>query len=307
MPPATTTRPLESAALVSNTTGSFNTANGADALLSNTTGDDNTAIGDFALFSNTEGGANTATGGLALQNNTTGNNNTAIGSSALRSNTTGNENVALGSFAGVNLTNGDRNIDIGNQGDASDSFTIRIGADQSRTFIAGIRGVAVANSVPVVIDPNGQLGTSGGSSRRLKDHIKPMAKASEAVLALKPVTFHYKSDNTNTPQFGLIAEEVAEINPDLVIRDKNGEICAVRYDAVNAMLLNEFLKEHRKVEEQQGKIDKQEATVAQQQREFQASIAQITARLEEQAAQIHKVSAQLQFGKSNAQFTSISH
>jgi predicted ribosome quality control (RQC) complex YloA/Tae2 family protein len=139
--------------------------------------------------------------------------------------------------------------------------------------------------MPVLIDSNNQLGTVN-SSRRFEREIKPINSASEAILALKPVTFHYKSDKTGTPQFGLIAEEVAEVNPDLVVRDKNGEIYTVRYDAVNAVLLNEFLKEHRKVEQQ-------EATIAQLKKDFGATIAQLTARLDEQAVQIQKVSAQL--------------
>jgi Chaperone of endosialidase len=284
-------------ALLSNTTGSGNTANGAFALFSNTIGLVNTATGLDALFSNTTGNNNTADGEEALESNTTGSHNAAFGSSAMRSNTTGSTNIALGSFAGVNLTTGDRNIDIGNNGVADESGTIRIGSDQSRTFIAGIRGVLVADSVPVVIDPAGQLGTIGGSSRRLKDHIKPMGTASQAILALKPVTFHYKSDKTNRPEFGLIAEEVAEVNPDLVVRDEKGDIYAVRYDAVNAMLLNEFLKEHRRVEEQQATIGqlksntaKQEATIS----ELRESLGVLTAQLKEQAAQIQSVSARLE-------------
>jgi trimeric autotransporter adhesin len=143
-----------------------------------------------------------------------------------------------------NLTTGDSNIDIGNPGVAGDSLTICIGfqGSQTATFIAGIRGLTTGNgdAIRVLIDSAGQLGTVS-SSRRFKKEIKPMDKASEAILALKPVTFHYKSDNTNTPQFGLIAEEVAEVNPDLVVRNADGEIYTVRYDAVNAMLLNEFL------------------------------------------------------------------
>src|SRR6266536_5933658 len=161
-------------------------------------------------------------------------------------------------------------------------------------FIGHIRGVTTANNnaIPVLIDSAGQLGTAS-SSRRFKKEIEPMNKVSESILALKPVTFHYKNDNTNRSEFGLIAEEVAEVNLDLVVRDENCEIYTVRYDAVNAMLLNEFLKEHRKVEEQNGKIQQQEATiselrstVAQQQKDFQATVAQFTRRLDEQAAQI---------------------
>ena len=170
-----------------------------------------------------------------------------------------------------------------------DADTIRIGrpAIQNRIFIAGIRRVTtgVANAVPVLIDSAGQLGTMS-SSLLFKKEIKPMDRASEAILALKPVTFHYKSDKTGTPQFGLIAEEVAEVNPDLVVRDENGEVYTVRYDAVNAMLLNEFLKEHREVAELK-------STVAEQRKGMEAMAAQ----LKEQAAQIQKVSAQLEARK----------
>src|SRR6266487_565098 len=172
-------------------------------------------------------------------------------------------------------------------------------------------GVTTANAaIPVLIDTVGQLGTTS-SSRRFKKEIKPMDKASETILGLKPVTFHYKSDTTETPQFGLIAEEVTEVNPGLVVRDENGEIYTVRYDAVNAMLLNEFLKEHRKVQEQGRKAQEQEATIAQQRKDSQAksdkleaTIAQqqmemrsVIARLNEQAAQIQKVSTQLEVSK----------
>jgi trimeric autotransporter adhesin len=288
-------------ALLSNTTGFGSTANGAFALLNNTTGLVNTATGLDALFSNTTGSNNTADGEEALESNTTGNHNAAFGSSALRSNSTGSTNIALGSFAGVNLTTGDRNIDIGNNGVADESSTIRIGSDQARTFIAGIRGVVVTDSVPVVIDPAGQLGTIGGSSRRLKQHIKPMDKASEGILGLKPVTFQYKRDETNTAQFGLIAEEVAAVNADLVVRDSDGEIYAVRYDAVNAMLLNEFLKEHRRVEDLKSAMAQQrsdfERAMAQQQKTTEALIA----RLNEQETRIQKVSAQIAVHKPEAQ------
>jgi hypothetical protein len=183
--------------------------------------------------------------------------------------------------AGLNLTGGSYNIDIGASGAAGDDGTIRIGGkNQTRIFIVAIRGVttANANAVPVVIDSFGQLGTMS-SSKRFKKEIKPMDQTSEAILGLKPVTFHYKSDSTGTAQFGLIAEEVAKVNPDLVVRDQNGEIYTVRYEAVNAMLLNEFLKEHRKNEEQ-------EATIARQQKQIEAL-----------AAGLQKVSAQLEVNK----------
>src|SRR6266403_577904 len=239
-------------ALSSNTTGGLNTATGVDALSSNTTGHDNTANGFTALYSNTTGYHNTANGYYALYSNTTSNSNTAEGYQALQNNT-GSDNTGLGVNAGLNLTTGSQNIDIGNSGVAGESNTMRIGraGNQTRAFIAGIRGVttANANAVPVVIDSAGQLGTMS-SSKRFKKEIKPMDQTSEAILALKPVTFHYKSDGTGTPQFGLIAEEVAQVNADLVVRGDDGEIYTVRYDAVNAMLLNEFLKEHQKVQEQ---------------------------------------------------------
>ncbi len=166
-------------------------------------------------------------------------------------NTSGDDNIALGNNAGLLLTTGNFNIDIGNPGLAGESSTIRIGSNQqTRTFVAGIRGVTTgnANAIPVLIDSLGQLGTVS-SSRRFKEEIKPMDQTSEAIHSLKPVTFHYKSDKTGIPQFGLIAEDVAEVNPDLIVRDQNGEIYTVRYDAVNAMLPNEFLKEHRTVQE----------------------------------------------------------
>ena len=271
-------------ALFNNTTGAENTANGFAALNHNTTGSENTANGCEALNYNT-GSYNTATGKDALHQNTTGGNNTAEGFKALSSNT-GSNNIGLGSNAGGSLTTGSDNIDIGNIGVAGESGKIRIGTvrTQSATFIAGIRGITTvnANAVPVVIDSAGQLGTVS-SSRRFKKEIKPMDQTSEAILSLKPVTFHYKSDSTGIPQFGLIAEEVAEVNPDLVLRDDNGEIYTVRYDAVNAMLLNEFLKEHRKVEQLKKNF---ESKLAEQQRQIKA----ITSGLE-------KVSAQLETSK----------
>jgi len=284
-------------ALLNNTGGSNNTATGSFALQANTTGNLNTATGLSALFNNTTGIGNTAEGGDALVLNTTGSANTAIGTGALGSNTTGNGNIAVGSAAGHALTTGNQNIVIGNPNAvAGESNTIRIGGSlsQTRAFIAGIRGVATGNNdaVNVVIDSDGQLGTVS-SSRRFKKEIKPMDAASEAILALKPVTFHYKSDETNRSEFGLIAEEVAEINPDLVVRDENGEIYTVRYEAVNAMLLNEFLKEHRKNEEQQATIARLKSTDAKQ----EATIANQQKRIEALTAGLQKVSAELELSK----------
>jgi hypothetical protein len=251
--------------LLSNTTGTFNAANGAFALFTNTTGTSNTSNGALSLLNNTTGVENTANGYRALSGNTTGVGNTAYGSQALVQ-STGNNNIALGAHAGFNISTGSNNIHIGNVGAGNESGTVRIGDNnQTKTFIAGINGVNQGSPTSVFINTlTGQLGTTPpSSSRRYKKEIKPMDTASEAVLALKPVTFHYNSDKTCTPQFGLIAEEVAGVDPDLVLRDENGEIYTVRYEAVNAMLLNEFLKEHRKNE-------KQEATIARLQEQIEA-------------------------------------
>jgi Chaperone of endosialidase len=280
-------------ALLANTTGTANTATGSFALVDNTTGGSNTASGFSALGLNTTGGSNTATGEDALGTNTIGSSNTATGVLALYNNT-GSNNIALGFAAGYNLATGNNNIYIGNAAVAGESNTIRIGFVQTRTFIAGIRGrtTGFANAIPVVIDSAGQLGTAS-SSRRFKKEIKPMDQTSECILALKPVTFHYKSDSTGTPQFGLIAEEVANVNPDLVVRDERGEIYTVRYDAVNAMLLNEFFKEHRTMEGLKAAAAKQEAKVAQQ----EATIAQQQKQIEALTAGLQKVSDQIELSK----------
>jgi hypothetical protein len=268
--------------LRSNTTGSLNTAIGAGTLLANTA-DQNTATGAGALLSNI-GTSNTANGVFALFSNTTGSINTAIGANALYFNTTGTNSIALGFDAGTNVTTADHVICIGSAGaNAANSC-----------FIGNIRNVQTVNgdALPVVIDSTGQLGTAS-SSRRFKDGIKGMDKASEAILALKPVTFHYKNDKRNTSQFGLIAEEVAKVNEALVVRDNNGEIYTVRYDAVNAMLLNEFLKEHRKMQELESTVGKQEASAARQ----EATIAVQQKQIEALTAGLEKVSAQFEVSK----------
>jgi hypothetical protein len=258
-------------ALSFNTDGESNTATGVAALFINNSGSNNTAEGWNALNINTVGSGNTATGYKALINSTTGDNNTAVGNLALAFSGTGSNNVALGANAGANVTTASNVISVG----ASVA-----GANVNNTcFIGNIFGVTTGvDALPVLIDANGQLGTTA-SSRWFKKEIIPMDKASEAILALKPVTFRYKSDKKATPQFGLIAEEVAAIDPNLVVHDKNGEIFSVRYDAVNAMLLNEFLKEHRTVQEQQKEIDV------------------LKAELNQQRALIQKVSAQLELSK----------
>jgi Chaperone of endosialidase len=272
------------AALLSNTTGHENVANGTLALSSNTTGDQNTAFGYAALQSNTTtgagtSGANTAVGAFALSSSNGGANtaigygtllhltdhggNTALGDLA-GDNITGSYNIAVGFHAGDNLTSGDYNIDIGNVGVAGDSATIRIGdSNQTNTYIGGIAGQTVgASGTTCYVDNDGKLGVFL-SARRFKTDIADMDNASEALLGLRPVTFHYKPelDKTGIPQFGLIAEEVAKVNPDLVTHDANGNIYTVRYEAVSIMLLNEFLKEHRAFLKEQRKVEEQEAAI----------------------------------------------
>jgi len=277
-------------ALFSNTTGSRNTATGDSTLFGNTTGNQNTATGDLALFSNTTGIQNTATGALALFFNTVGGTNTANGLNALLNNTTGSNNIALGLNAGSNLTTGSNNIDVGNAGVAGESRTIRIGKAgiQQATFIAGISGKIVAGGVGVIVDANGHLGTIV-SSQRFKTAIKPMEEASEAILALKPVTFRYKKelDPEGIPQFGLVAEQVEKVNPDLVARDAEGKVYTVRYEAVNAMLLNEFIKEHAKVE--------------QLKKDFESKTAEQQKQIEALTAGLQKVSDQLEASQTAPQ------
>src|SRR5947208_7528744 len=241
------------------------------------------------------GNNNTAMGNGALFFNTNGNSNTCLGFNALN-NTTGNSNIALGDSAGTNLTTGSNKNDIGNKGKAGESNYIRIGTKgtHTHTLIAGISGATVAGGVGVIIDANGHLGTVV-SSERFKDEVKPMDKASEAILGLQPVTFRYKKelDPKGIPQFGLVAEEVEKVNPALVARDDQGKPYSVRYEAVNAMLLNEFLKEHRKAEEQATKIETQDCRM----QELKSTVEQLQSALKEQAAKIQKVSAQVEMSK----------
>ncbi len=278
-------------ALSSNTTGSGNTASGAFVLNNNTAGHDNTAVGYQALYNNATGNWNTALGEFALAANSTGNLNTANGYFALWQNSTGQEKVALGYLAGGNLHTGSYNIYIG-------SFMTGEDGETGVCYIGSIFGQTSSGGTPVYINSAGKLGTTT-SSRRFKEDIKLMNDASEALFALKPVTFRYKKeiDPKGLPQFGLVAEDVEKVNPDLVVRDKEGKVNTVRYDQINAMLLNEFLKEHKKVEAQQATIDqlkskaaKQEATIA----DLTQGMAVLTAQLKEQAAEIQKVSAQVE-------------
>ena len=257
-------------ALFSNTDGGSNTAVGAFALASNDTGNSNTAVGVSALPVNVSGIENTAVGGAALFTNMDGSHNIAVGQAALSNNTSGSNNIAVGEFAGLAVTTSNNVIAIGVQGqDISDSC-----------FIGNIFNAMAPSGSAVFIDANNRLGTIT-SSKRFKEDIKPIGKSSEALLELKPVTFRYKKeiDPAARSQFGLVAEEVEKVNPDLVVRDKEGKPYSVRYDQINAMLLNEFLKEHHQMQDLK-------AIVGEQQKQIEA----LTAGLQ-------KVSAQLEVNK----------
>jgi len=275
-------------ALLNNTDGTANTATGAQALWENSSGNFNTAVGCQALFANNSGGANTAVGMNALRVNTSSG-NTAVGVNALAANQTAFNNTAIGANALINNTSGNNNIALG----IGAGYNIHTASD---TICIGAAGVDVTDGcyighvfeesldpdhLAMAIDVNGKVGTPA-SSHRFKDDIKPMGQTSEAILALKPVTFHYKNDKMCRPQFGLIAEEVVEVDASLVARDKEGKPYSVRYDQVNAMLLNEFLKEHCKVE-------KLEATVAEQQKGMEI----LAAHIKEQDSKLKRVTTQL--------------
>jgi hypothetical protein len=254
-----------------NVSGNYNTATGRGALYKNTASN-NTATGYQALNVNGNGHDNAAFGMRSLQSNTTGYSNTALGSYALQTNIGGYNNTAVGLLAGYYIT-GNNNIDIGNQGVTGESNTIRIGTTGVATnaYIAGTYGTQVASGIGVIIDSTGHLGTTT-SSARFKENIQPMDKASEAILSLQPVTFRYKKelDQKGIAQFGLVAEQVDKVDPDLVVRDNQGKPYSVRYEAVNAMLLNEFLKEHRKVEKLEAALAQQEKRFAEREREIKA-------------------------------------
>jgi trimeric autotransporter adhesin len=308
-----------------------NTALGSLALTAETSGQENVAVGRRALQSLTDGDNNVAVGWRSGDNLATGSINTLLGSRA-GSNYTADEsgNICIGSntvgtagdFDTIRIGNNlpSNGITISNAGLAVQAFTIGSGLTgggiqylstifgqavsiapnfsivngASSCFVGGIfNQTPVAGSHFVVVGNNGKLADATLSSRRFKKDVAPMDKASEGILALKPVTFHWKNDNTNEPEFGLIAEEVAEVNLDWITRDPQGEISGVRYETIPILLLNEFLKEHKKVEEQQASIADLKSTVALQQKEMQV----LTAQLKEQAAQIQKVSAQLEASK----------
>jgi hypothetical protein len=289
-------------ALANNISGNSNTANGYGALYHSTEGNDNTAIGFGALYLNTTGFGNTAMGSLALNLNT-GNANTAIGYQTLLRNTTGIANTAIGRGA-LGFSTGDSNTALGYSAGSAVTIASNViciganvaGADVSDScYIGNIFNRTSFNGVAVLVDADNKLGTTT-SSKRFKEEIKAMDKASEAMLTLKPVTFRYKKDidPTGTSQFGLVAEDVEKVNPALVVRDKEGRPYSVRYDQVNAMLLNEFLKDHRKMEQLKNNF---QATIAQQQKEIHA----LKAEFKEQAAQIRKVTAQIEANKPHPQ------
>src|ERR1017187_2562937 len=289
-------------ALGNNATGSDNTASGLHALYSNIDGNENTAGGVSALSSNTHGNHNTASGSGALQYNTFGVGNTAIGYQALQYNTfggantaigyqallnsTGQNDIALGVGAGYLLTDGSYNIMIGSTGQGADDHTIRMGDVQTRAFIAGIRSVKTGSSdaIPVVIDSIGQLGTVS-SSRRFKEDIQDMGDSSGGLLRLRPVTFRYRqpfADGSKPMEYGLIAEEVAEVYPDLVAHSADGQIESVKYQVLDSMLLNELQKQNRELQAQKQHAQKQDETIRQQQeqnRKLEARLAALEALL----------------------------
>jgi hypothetical protein len=255
-------------ALQSNTDGDGNIAVGRSALQSNTTGGANIAVGTSALFSNTSGSVNVAVGETALLDNTDGSGNIAVGRGAL-AHSTGTVNIAIGEKAGILLTTGDNNIYLGTEGRSAESDTIRIGGDgsgaQTRTFVRGIYNVTTGGAaVPVLVDASGQLGTVS-SSRRVKNEIQDMGQASQKLLKLRPVTFHYKqplADGSRPLQYGLIAEEVSEVYPELVATDKEGRPWSVLYHELPALLLNELQTQQRQIEAQAVQVQTQAAELA---------------------------------------------
>jgi hypothetical protein len=258
--------------LNSNTTGSQNTGVGLWPLYANTTGQGNVGLGPWALFQSTEGNSNVAAGIASLYNNLNGSNNVALGQWALGSNEIGSNNIAIGGYAGYNNFAGySNNIDIGNQGSSNDNGVVRIGTAGSQQFfyVSGVFGVAssLGNAVDVMIDSNGQLVTKN-SSIRFKEDVHDMAAASDGLMKLRPVTYRYKkayADGSKPVDYGLIAEEVAEVYPDLVVKNADGQIQTVQYQKLTPMLLNEVQKEHKQLEEQAEKIQRQEKSVEEQQ------------------------------------------
>lgn len=255
-------------ALSALTSGDGNSAFGTYALNLDTTGSYNTSIGNFASYFNTTGGDNISIGPFSLEDNTSGNSNTAIGFGALIYNTTGNSNIGIGPYAGYTASTGSNNIEIGNYGNSGDSGVIRIGTSGNQTsfYAAGINSVAVSGGVPVYINSNGQLGTVN-SSIRFKEDVHDMGDASSAIFRLRPVTYRYKqayADGSKPIDYGLIAEEVAKVYPDMVVKGADGQIQTVQYQKLTPMLLNEVQKQHQLLTRQSQLMAKQEQTIAQQ-------------------------------------------
>jgi hypothetical protein len=245
-------------ALYKNTTGQQNTGFGTGALYTNTTGSYNSASGSFGLHDNTTGSSNNASGYGALYKNTTGVNNNAMGVFAMGSNTTGSNNIAMGQYSGYNAVTGSNNIEIGSRGSASDNNVIRLGSPgtQAATYVAGVSGVNVTGGATVVVNSLGQLGVVS-SSRRYKEDIRSMGDASDRLLALRPVTFKYKKADENgqkPEQYGLIAEEVAKVMPELVVYNQKGQPETVAYQTLAPLLLNELQREHREVAALQAEV-----------------------------------------------------
>jgi hypothetical protein len=248
-------------------TASNNTADGFEALYSDTTGSENTTDGNQALLSNTTGSDNTASGFFAMFFSSTGSQNTAYGISALGANGSGNNNIAIGYEAAINVSGGNsNNIHIGSQGSSGDSGTIRIGTSGTQTsfFAAGVSGVTVGSAVPVMIDSaTGQLGTVS-SSRRFKEDIQDMGDASRDLMRLRPVTFRYKqpfADGSKPMQYGLIAEEVAGVYPDMVVHSADGQVETVKYQMLTPMLLNEVQRHESEIQDLQAEFNQMEAAL----------------------------------------------
>ena len=303
------------AAVLSNTMGSDNTAVGANALSANTTGSENTSLGHSSLGANIDGDRNTAVGEVALSSNFHGNENTANGFQALAQNTDGAFNVAVGTGALSHNTIGESNIAVGaaaGQDQDIGSGNVYIGAgvvgiagENNHTYIGNVNLTTVSggNADTVTVDLTTGLLGHASSSRRYKEEIQPMDNASEALYRLKPVTYRFKKeiDPMQSPDYGLVAEDVAQVDPNLAIRDGNGQIENVRYTAINAMLLNEFLKEHRKMEEQADTIAELKLTVAEQQNTFQSKLSEQEKQIADLVSGLAKVSAQLESTRPDPQ------
>jgi hypothetical protein len=275
---------------INNVTGGANTATGYGALFSSTASN-NTAQGFDALFMNTTGLNNTAVGVKAMLNNTTGQSNTAVGVNAMFNNKIGTNNIAVGVGAGQALTAGNNNIEIGDAGLAAETNAIRIGKQgtQTQTYIAGISGAPVVG-VDVVVAANGRLGVGPPSSARFKRDIRDMGAASDALMKLRPVTFRYKQDPEGIQQYGLVAEEVVKVYPELTVYGPDGKVQTVRYSMLSAMLLNELQKQNKENRRQANQIKMLSAQVAEQKTLSARQMAELSSR---QAGQIRQLSAQL--------------